>query len=418
MSTASDPGKANWSGRSAIFGEELNWYYNLIEREQLRPEERSQERVQQLEQKARSREADFVRAVKEATLAEANEAGVQVSTTMPLEQIRSTLPADTALVEFFCAHDRAVVCVVTREKLHVCPVTVQSRIQKLLQLLQFQLSKFRLDPQYVATFSQALLESTQAHLKSLYQELIAPIRHLLDVSHLVFVQHGLLHYVPFHALHDGESYLLDRFTISYAPSASIYAHCQTKPVNTEANALILGVPDERTPAIRAEVEALAQILPNSRLFVGQDATDDVLRSHGPRSKSVHIATHGYFRQDNPMFSAIRLGTSHLSLFDMAHLRLPVEMVVLSGCATGLNVVTPGDELMGLVRGLLQAGAQSLVLSLWDVHDDSTKQFMVEFYTQLQQGRRKAEAMQMASLRLRESRPHPYYWAPFLLIGKG
>jgi CHAT domain-containing protein len=397
--------------------EELNWYYNLIEREQLRPEERSQERVQQLEQQARSREADFVRAVKEATVAEANEAGVQMPSNLSLEEIRSVLHADTALVEFFCAHDRIVVCVLTRDKLHICPVTVRSRIQKLLQFLQFQISKFRLDPQYVATFSQPLLESTQAHLKSLYQELIAPIRHLLDARHVVFVQHGLLHYVPFHALHDGESYLIDRFTVSYAPSASIYAHCQTKPVNADGNSLILGVPDERTPAIRAEVEALARILPNANLFLGDDATEHVLQTHGSRSKTVHIATHGYFRQDNPMFSSIRLGTSHLSLYDMAHLQLPVEMVVLSGCATGLNAVTPGDELIGLVRGLLQAGAQSLVLSLWDVHDDSTKEFMIEFYTQLQRGRSKAEAMQTASISLRKRRPHPYYWAPFLLIGK-
>jgi len=98
--------------------------------------------------------------------------------------------------------------------------------------------------------------------------------------------------------------------------------------------------------------------------------------------------------------------------------LPVEWVALSGCATGLKVVTSGDELMGVVRGLLQAGAQSLVLSLWDVHDDSTKEFMVEFYTQLQQGRSKAEAMQTAFISLRERLPHPYHWAPFLLIGKG
>ena len=118
-----------------------------------------------------------------------------------------------------------------------------------------------------------------------------------------------------------------------------------------------------------------------------------------------------------MFSSIRLGTSHLSLYDMAHLQLPVEMVVLSGCATGLNVVTPGDELLGLVRGLLQAGAQSLVLSLWDVHDNATKDFMVEFYTELGKGHPKAVAMRTASIRLRENRPHPYYWAPFLLIGK-
>jgi len=103
---------------------------------------------------------------------------------------------------------------------------------------------------------------------------------------------------------------------------------------------------------------------------------------------------------------------------MEHLQLPAELVVLSGCATGLNVVTPGDELIGLVRGLLQAGAQSLVLSLWDVHDDRTRDFMVEFYTELQLGRPKAEAMRTACIRLRENHPHPYHWAPFLLIGKG
>jgi len=413
-----DPGQSDLVRSIRNLREELNWYYNLIEREQLRPEERSQERVQQLEQQARSREADFLRAVKEATVAEANEAGVQVSSAMSMEQIRSALPSDTALVEFFSAQDRSIACVLTRDNLQVCQVTVQTRIQKLLQLLQFQMSKFRLDPQYVATFGQALLESTQAHLKSLYQELIAPIRHLLEARHVVFVPHGLLHYVPFHALHDGESYLIDRFAISYAPSAAVYAQCQTKPVTAAGDSLILGVPDERTPAIRAEVEALARILPNAKLFLGNDATEDVLRTYGPRSKSVHIATHGYFRQDNPMFSSIRLGSSQLSLYDMAHLQLPVELVVLSGCATGLNVVTPGDELMGLVRGLLQAGAQSLVLSLWDVNDDSTKEFMVEFYTGLQQGHSKADAMQIASIRLREQRPHPYYWAPFLLIGKG
>ena len=118
-----------------------------------------------------------------------------------------------------------------------------------------------------------------------------------------------------------------------------------------------------------------------------------------------------------MFSSIRLGDTHLSLFDIAHLRLPAELIALSGCATGLNVVAPGDELMGLVRGLLQAGAQSLILSLWDVHDESTREFMIGFYTRLQQGLSKARAMQAAMMELREHHPHPYHWAPFSLIGK-
>jgi CHAT domain-containing protein len=397
--------------------EELNWYYNLIEREQLRPEERSPGRIQQLEQQARAREADLLRAVKDATAAEAHEAGL-VASTISLEQIRAALPAETTLVEYFRIQDRTIACVLTRDQLHMVPVTVHSRIQKLLQLLQFQMSKFRLNPQYLATFNDSLLVSTEAHLKSLYQELLAPIRHLLDSQHLVFVPHGLLHYVPFHALHDGASYLVEQHSVSYAPSASIYALCQAKPGLASGGSLILGVPDTQAPLIRAEAEALSRILPDSTLFLGEAATEDVLRTHGPHSRIVHIATHGYFRQDNPMFSSIRLGNSHLSLYDLSYLQLPTDLIVLSGCATGLNVVSAGDELMGLVRGLLQAGAQSLVLSLWDVHDQSTKEFMIAFYTRLQAGLSKAEAMQATMLELRAAYPHPYYWAPFSLIGKG
>jgi CHAT domain-containing protein len=415
---AVDPGQSELVRSIRNFREELNWYYNLIEREQLRPEERSQERIKQLEHQARVREAGLTRALREATIAEAHEAGMQIAVTSSLEEIRAALPADTALVEYFCVQDRTLACVLTHDHLHICPVTVRSRVQKMLHLLQFQMAKFRLDPQYVAAFSAPLLRTTEAHLKNLYQELLAPIRHLLSARHLVFVPHGLLHHVPFHALHDGEGYLIDRHTISYAPSASIYALCQAKQGNTSRESLVLGIPDAQTPSIRAEVETLSKILPDARLFVGEDATENVLRTYGRRSRRIHIATHGYFRQDNPMFSSIRLGGSHLSLYDLYHLHLPAELIVLSGCTTGLNVITPGDELMGLVRGLMQAGAQSLILSLWDVHDESTTEFMIGLYGRLQSGLSTAEAMRATMLDLRKHYPHPYHWAPFSLIGKG
>ena len=118
-----------------------------------------------------------------------------------------------------------------------------------------------------------------------------------------------------------------------------------------------------------------------------------------------------------MFSAIRLGDSFLSLFDLYQLKLPVELITLSGCSTGLNVVAAGDELVGLARGLLHAGAQSLVLSLWDVHDQSTAEFMAVFYRLLQQGKTKAAALRAATLELRARYPHCYQWAPFILVGK-
>ena len=398
--------------------EELNWYYNLIEREQLKPEDRSPERIQKLEQEARAHEEDLMHVLREATLDEASQAGLQMPSAVPLDKIRSLLPADTALVEYFRIQDRDIACVLTGDDLQIRPVTVESRVKKTLQLFQFQLAKFRLDPQYVADFEEPMLKSTQGHLASLYQELVAPIADLLTAKHLVFAPHGLLHHIPFHALFDGESYLIDKFSVSYAPSASVYALCREKSANLSGGSLILGIADTQAPLILEEVQALRGILPKARLFVGEGATEAVLKTHGATSRIVHIATHGYFRQDNPMFSSIRLGDSYLSLYDLYHCKLPAELIVLSGCATGRNAVTPGDELMGLVRGLLQAGAQSLMLSLWDVHDASTRDFMISFYSRLATGMPKALAVQAAMAEIRQAHPHPYYWAPFSLIGKG
>lgn len=153
------------------------------------------------------------------------------------------------------------------------------------------------------------------------------------------------------------------------------------------------------------------------MYIGNAASEYVLKNAGANARLVHIATHGYFRQDSPMFSSIRMGNSYLSLFDLYQLHLPVELVTLSGCATGLNVVAVGDELIGLARGLFQAGAQSLLLSLWDVHDQSTADFMSEFYRRFQTGEDKATALREAMLHVREAYPHPYQWAPFVLMGK-
>jgi CHAT domain-containing protein len=414
----SDSGQSELVRSIRNLREELNWYYNLIEREQLRPEERSTERIQKLEQEARKRENDLMRALKEATRFEANQAGFDAPCAISLQEIRSVIPSDVVLVEYFSIQDRHIGCVLGRETLDIRPITVRPRIKKLLQLLHFQISKFRLDPKYVATFEESMQAATVAHLKSLYEELVLPIHDLLKGKHVVFLPHGLLHYVPFHALHDGEAYLVDRFEVSYAPSAGVYALCRSKPANSAGSSLIFGIDDAQAPSIRHEVEALSRILPDAKLFVGAEATEKVLRAHAQSSRIVHIATHGYFRQDNPLFSSIRLGNSYLSLYDLYRFNLPAELIVLSGCATGLNVVMAGDELIGLQRGLLQAGAQSVVLSLWDVHDDSTKEFMIDFYTRRQNGSSTTQALRAGMIELRRRYPHPYYWAPFTLIGKG
>jgi CHAT domain-containing protein len=226
-----------------------------------------------------------------------------------------------------------------------------------------------------------------------------------------------LHRLPFQALFDGQQYLIDEFTISYAPSASVYAFCQARSTPRNRKSLVLGIPDQAAPLVQEEVTFIATCLPNAELLLGADATAERLREIGKQSQFIHIATHGYFRKDSPMFSGIRLGGSYLSLYDLYQLNLPAELIALSGCSTGLNVVAAGDELLGLARGLIHAGAETSLLTLWDVQDRSAAQLMTSFYSQLVSGRTKADALQHAMQRLRSEYPNPYYWAPFVLVGK-
>ena len=163
----------------------------------------------------------------------------------------------------------------------------------------------------------------------------------------------------------------------------------------------MGVPDASTPFIVDEVQAVASVLPDPQVFLGAEATAGQLQSHGAESRFVHIATHGMFRRDNPMFSSIRLGDGPLSVYDLYELRLSAELVTLSGCGTGLSVVVGGDEQLGLVRGLLYAGARAVLLTLWDAYDSSTADFMKAFYGHLQEGWSKARAAQEGMREIRE-----------------
>jgi CHAT domain-containing protein len=412
-----DAGQSELVRRIRDLREDLNWYYHRIELEQLRPEENSPKRLQQLQEKAVSHENELLRTLRELPGNERENATLEAPTDFSLPRLQATLPVGTALVEYYSTGDQLVAAVVTRETIKITAVSVVSRVIHYLHLLRFQLSKFRMGAAYAQRFEQPLLLATQGHLQALYGELISPIREQLTAKHLVFVPHGALHFLPFHALRNGDEYLCDNYTISYAPSATVFALCQEKTATDIPNSLVMGIPDERAPQILNEVQSVATILPHPELFLGAHATSQILRERGSASSLLHIATHGTYRQDNPMFSGIRLGDGYLNLYDLYQIRLPAKLVTLSGCATGMNFVSAGDELLGLQRGLFCAGASSLLLSLWDVHDESTSTLMQAFYKNYIETGDMADALQSAMKQLRQQNPHPYFWAPFVLIGK-
>ena len=398
--------------------EELNWYTRAIQLQETHGGNMREARGEKLRRSARDCEHRLVEAMANLRVEDQEWATLQGSaTSIDLDAIRSALPSDAMLLQYYRVRDAFYACLLSRDRLKIVPLGSVLELRRALQLLRFQLSKFRLGPDYIYTFHRQLLEATRAHLQNFYQQLVAPIARDLDAAHLIVAPHEFLHYLPFHALLDGDEYLDARYSISYTPSASVYYLCASRDRRPAAGALVLGVPDPSAPQIESEVRAVASVLPDAEVYLGEAATHEVLRERGAHARYLHIATHGQFRQDNPMFSSISLGTSQLSLFDLYQLHLPSELVTLSGCGTGLNVVVGGDELIGLKRGLLYAGAQGLLLTLWDVHDASTARFMKLFYERLGSSSSKAEAVRQAMAEIRSEYQHPFYWAPFVLVGK-
>lgn len=397
--------------------EELNWYSRAIQMLESGAATLKTGHVEKLRRAARQCEVRLVETVADLRVEDKEFANLEGARSIDLESIRASLPEDAMLLQYYRVEDTFYACLLSRTTLKIVPAGSASQLRRVLQLLRFQLSKFRLGADYIQTFGQRLRQATDEHLREFYRQLIAPIASDLVTENLIIAPHEFLHHLPFQALLDGDTYLGDRFSIAYSPSASVYYLCCNKKGTSAKGALVMGVPDPAAPFIEDEVKAVASVLPDAEVYVGGAATLDVLRDRGSQSRFIHIATHGWFRQDNPMFSSISLGNSDLSLFDLYHLSLPSELVTLSGCGTGLNVVVGGDELLGLKRGLLYAGAEGVLLTLWDVNDQSTAEFMKLFYENMQRDANKAKAVRNAMSEIRRAYPHPFYWAPFVLVGK-
>ncbi len=398
--------------------QEIAWYYRQMHTQELAGGEAGHHRLAELRSACQQRERRLLRALRRLQPADAELASLQGAAVADPPALRAVLPEDACIVEYFIARGLLYAFILDHRRLEVRTLGQAAAIRKLHGQLQFQLGKFGVGGGYLERYDQMFREQTENLLAKLHRALFGDWRPRPEVRRLILVPHGFLHQVPFHALRDGERHLIDRLAVSYAPSATVFQLCATRRLELGERSLVLGIPDERAPKILDEVQAVAETLPASRLLLGREATTARLARLGDGCRFLHIATHGFYRKDNPMFSAIQLGDRRLSLLDLYEMRLRAELAVLSGCGTGLSDVQGSEELVGLTRGLLFAGARSVLATLWDVNDESTAEFMRRFYGRLTAGLAPAAAVREAMIALRNDYPHPYYWAPFVLTGHG
>jgi len=341
--------------------------------------------------------------------------------------VQEKLPSDVLVLAYHVAGDEIMAFVNAGDGMRVVRnLGSVAVVAQLLQRLNAERKCLRIGPEFVGRHMKLLEQWTREVLTSLYTVLVVPVEALLEEmmpegagapGKLVIVPHGLLHQVPFHALFDGERYLLERFEISYAPSAQVYAHCQQQAPRASGKALVMSVSDPLIPAVTEEAGAVARHLPGAEVLRDRRATIDGLHSAASDCYVLHLACHGLFRSDNPMFSSLKLHDGWLSAADVMQLDLAGARVTLSACESGRNEVYAGDELIGLTRAFLSVGASTLVVSLWLVQDEATASLMEKYYERLRDGVGPAEALRAAQLAIKDEYPHPYYWASFVLVGK-
>ena len=338
------------------------------------------------------------------------------------EPVQPYLSADTLLIEYFAIHQQLIAFLVTQDRVeaHRLPCDL-AKIRHLTQLFRLNIEA---SAQGGPERAVRLVDNARWLLQQLHGALIAPLGSLPEsYERWVIVPHGPLHYLPFHAFHNGARYLLEERVVSYLPAASMLRYCtEDRPVAGGARVVFGHSRGGQLPYVVDEAASLGALL-GARTFVEEAATVAQLREVAVRCEILHLAAHGDFRPDNPLFSGLSLAGGWLTTLDIFNLHTNASLVTLSACQTGQSVVGGGDELFGLMRAFLYAGAASLVLSLWPVEDRSTAELMTAFYRGLAAGQPKAAALREAQLSFirREgladrATAHPYIWAPFFLVG--
>jgi CHAT domain-containing protein len=388
------------------------------------------------------------------------------------EAVRALLDEQTAMLEYFLGQENSFLFVVTRESVASFRLPKADEIGRLTQELR----------EAIKTPGRREFNSFTRASHRLYQTLVAPASDALaGKKRLLIVPDGALHYLPFEALmvKSAEAgaepdYLLKRWAVGYAPSASVLASLRRNTRGAEDNrgkqflafadpVYEAGVQNDlaaKKPASNSMMQntvalATRSLLDNDArldltrlahsrrevteiarryrpeqvaLFLGQEAKEENVKTASAlaSARRIHFATHGLISERRPQYSGLVLTLDDdpredglLQVYEIFNLKLQADLVVLSACQTGLGQQLKGEGIIGLTRAFMYAGAPSVVVSLWRVADASTAELMVGFYQHLDRGADKAEALRRAKLELMKNPryAHPYFWAPFVLTGE-
>jgi CHAT domain-containing protein/tetratricopeptide (TPR) repeat protein len=341
---------------------------------------------------------------------------------LQLDTIRGALPPNTTLVSYFVTDNATHAWALDRTTLRYVSLPIG---RMALERAQCAARRLRVGDRGVRLLDRPCEPAT---VEELYGQLFAPLRVHIRNSRLIIVPHGVLHYLPFGAFRDPRTrrYLIEDYTITYAPSASSIRFLHDKETPVKGKALVIGAPAGVSPELPGAMREAMMV--GTRLhsvpMVGAAAKESLLYQLKGDVDLVHIAAHGFYEADTPLFSRLALAEGdgsdgnvevHEILSDVD--LTGVNLVVLSACQTALGKVSAGDEIVGLTRALLYAGTPGVISTLWEIGDDAAAALMNHFYGRLIHGGSAADALRFAQLQLLHGDyPDPRQWAAFTLNG--
>ncbi len=450
LGTQTSPAVRSWHEVNA----KLTTWHSLMSTEQSQPSP-SAERIAYLQQHI-DKDEEHLRQV-EQTLAKSAPNFYQAINpqvkVLDFKEIASHLPSGAALIQYYFGSEDLLTWVISHDgQVHAHRGSVDGN--RLNRQIEF--------------FHRACEQRTSIDSlgNELSQLLLAPLADFIAAhTRLLIVPFGKMHLLPFQSLPFKGQPLVASHSISYLPSASTLQFMQIDRSLTATNrVLAIGNPANMSyqprfarqstpqPALAAaEKEAfyVAQLFPQGRTLIGKQATKDAVRNAVDKYPILHFATHGILSDESPLLSSILLADGEaLTVYELMGLHLNADLVVLSACRTAQGEVTRGDDVLGLTRGLLSAGARAAVTTLWPVDDLATSLLMEQFYQHLRDGVPAASALQKAQNKLRnfseedikqrkenvnrstrgvglsaagvtsyeKNYSDPYFWAAFMLVG--
>lgn len=355
------------------------------------------------------------------------QAGLLAGDVLSWRDVARRLVRGEALVEYLVGDSTSVAFVVTPDTIGVVDLGIGRRdLARLVELTRGALER------QDAAGTDSLWRSP---LRRLHEYLIAPIEAselLAGAQRLILVPHLELHYLPFAALMDPISrrYLVERYELLETPSASVWVALGDRRRGVGSGGVVALAPRPGAlPGSLAEVQGIARMAgPSAIVLTGPAASESAFRHAAPSGRVLHLATYGVLNKENPLFSYVELGPDalqdgRLDVHEVYGLTLSADLVVLSACQTGLGSgvladVPAGDDWVGLTRAFLQAGAGSVVASLWSVEDRATAVLMERLYGYMATGATPEAALAKAQRAMLESHAtaHPFQWAGFVAVG--